>query len=126
MLKADMRRLLAITIALLFGLSTAAPLFAIDAESSLPQCCRRDGRHHCASLEMGTQGDSSHATIASRCPDWHKATAAPALTNFSPAEARSISTPLYAHPASAPQTMARYRVAFARSRQKRGPPVISL
>ncbi len=70
--------------------------------------------------------DRAFSSMAPKCPNWPKSTAAPTPRSFLSAEARSSSTPLFAHPASTPQTRARYRIAFARSRQKRGPPVILL
>jgi hypothetical protein len=126
MLLEEMRRALAITIVLLFSVSLAAPLFAVDSASSLPECCRRAGSHHCDSGMIADSGSRAVSTIAPKCPNWPKSTAAPWPNNFAPTQAQNISTPLYAHAESAPQTEARYRIAFARSRQKRGPPAIAL
>jgi len=116
-----MRRLLAITITLLLSFTLAAPLFAIDSNSNLPECCRRTGRHHCDG-SMTSSADRSFTSIGSRCPAFPKATAAPTLHNFTPAVPRNVATPLFVHPCAPPQTEARYRIASARSRQKRGPP----
>jgi hypothetical protein len=121
-----MRRLLAITIALLFSFPLAAPFFAVDAAGSLPQCCRRNGQHHCAGEMTSAQGGTSLSTIAPKCPNWPRSTAVPAPRSFAPAQIQTTSVPLFAHPATAPQAEARYRIAFARSRQKRGPPINSL
>ena len=121
-----MRRALSITIALLFSFSLAAPLFTVDATSSLPQCCRRNGTHHCAAGMIADTGTRTISTIAPRCPNWPKSTPAPWPNDLASSQTQGISAPLYSHPKSAPQTEARYRVAFARSRQKRGPPVVVL
>lgn len=121
-----MRRALAITIVLLCGFSLAAPLFAVDSTSNLPECCRRNGAHHCAAGMMADSAARTVSTIAPRCPNFPKAIAAPLPHSFTPEPTRSNGTPLYAHPTAAPQTAARYRVAFARSRQKRGPPIVLL
>jgi len=121
-----MRRALAITIVLLFGFSLAAPLFAVDVASSLPECCRRNGSHHCDSGMTADSGTRTISTIAPKCPNWPKSTPAPWPNNVAPSQAQGVDTPLYSHPESAPQTEVRYRVAFARSRQKRGPPAILL
>jgi hypothetical protein len=121
-----MRRALSITIVLLFGLWLTAPMFAVDAASSLPACCRRNGNHHCDTGMSTDQGTRAVSTIAPKCPNWPKSTPAPWPNNFASPETQSIGAPLYSHPGSAPQTEARYRIAFARTRQKRGPPVISL
>jgi hypothetical protein len=120
-----MRRALAITIVLLFGFSLTAPLFAVGA-TDLPQCCRRNGSHHCVGSATADPGSRAISTIAPKCPNWPKSTPAPRPNDLTSTQPQGISTPLYAHPAAAPQTEARYRVAFTRSRQKRGPPAISL
>lgn len=127
-----MRLLLAITMVVLFGFPMAAPLFGLDAASNLPECCRRNGRHHCDGGMVSNTGESaissvsSFSTIAPKCPTWPKSTAAPWPHTLGSLALRSTGTPLYAHPGSTPQTEARYRVAFTRSRQKRGPPAVIL
>jgi len=42
-----MRRAVALALLVLFSWMLIAPLFAPDAEASLPPCCRRHGKHHC-------------------------------------------------------------------------------
>jgi hypothetical protein len=42
-----MRRAIAVALLALFSWMLIAPLFAPDAEASLPPCCRRHGKHHC-------------------------------------------------------------------------------
>jgi len=117
-----MRRLLAIAMVFCFGYGLAAPLLAADLDSNLPQCCRRDGRHHCASGMESQTGARSVSTIAPKCPMCPKSTVAPGALTLADIQTSKTGTPLYAHPESRPQTEARYRVSFARSRQKRGPP----
>jgi hypothetical protein len=121
-----MRRALAITIVLFFGFLLAAPLFAVAAIDSLPQCCRRNGSHHCVGSAAADPDSRAISNIAPRCPNWPKSIPAPRPNDLSSTQPQGINAPLYAHPAAAPQTEARYRLAFTRSRQKRGPPAISL
>jgi hypothetical protein len=123
-LRLAMRRLMAISITLLLGFALAAPLFA-NSSSSLPQCCRRNGVHRCAG-GMTRDADRSVSSIESRCPAFPRAIAAPALHGFALTISRGPDAPLFAHPSAAPQTEAHYRIAFARSRQKRGPPAFLL
>jgi hypothetical protein len=115
-----MRRLLAIAIIALLGTTLAAPLFA-SAASSLPQCCRRNGAHHCMA-GMTDGAERSFSRIAPKCPDYPRAAAVPSSQFFAAAGSGAAGAPLFTHPASAPQTGARYRISYARSRQKRGPP----
>src|SRR5271163_2380055 len=117
-----MKRLLAITMMLLFAVPLAAPFFVADATSNLPECCRRNGSHHCAGAMTDDSGSRTFSTIASKCPNFPKAIAVRSLTSFATAPSRVGGIPLFVHPASTPQTEARYRISFARSRQKRGPP----
>ena len=122
MLSTGMRRILAITLTLLFGFTLAAPLFALNALTDLPECCRRNGRHHCMIGMADGAVATGISTAVPRCPHFPKATLAPLPHSFTPATTRRVGPPLFVHPASSPQTEARYRISFARSRQKRGPP----
>ena len=121
-----MRRLLSIAMTLLFGLTLAAPLLAVDSTRELPECCRRSGRHHCAAGMQATAADRAVSGIAPKCPSFPKATTAPYPNSLACKTAAETGIPLYTHPASSPQTEARYRVSSTRSRQKRGPPALSL
>jgi hypothetical protein len=123
--RVTMRRLLAITITLLLGFALATPLFTVEAAGNLPICCRRNGGHHCAGgMTDGAGPGKTVSTIAPKCPQFPRAIAAPLPPSITPAGGRKDDAPLFARAASAPQTEARYRVSYARSRQKRGPPVL--
>ncbi len=52
----EMRRAPAILLVFLFSFSLIGPALFVDAESDLPACCRRDGKHHC-----GMAGDMAAA-----------------------------------------------------------------
>jgi hypothetical protein len=113
---------------LLFGLPLLAPVWAPDmAEASIPACCRRDGKHHCAmSGDMAQQQGHAINVIAEKCP--YTPAVAPVfhLTTFSPASDAVIFAEVVSHPAAHAQAEARYRISFDRSRQKRGPPTVNL
>ncbi|MBV8113375.1 MAG: hypothetical protein JO300_01445 [Silvibacterium sp.] len=117
------RRLLAMSLMLVFGLPLVSSLFGAQAaEQSLPACCRRDGRHHCS---MGTSSSSPRdlSTVGEKCP---RAPASPAILlhfSFTPGVAAAIFAGITRHPAISPQTEAQLRVSFDRARQKRGPPL---
>jgi hypothetical protein len=119
-----MRRLLAITITLLLGFTLVAPLFAFDAAGSLSECCRRNGRHHCAAGMTDEAGNSrTVSAIAPKCPSFPRAIAAPHSTGMKFVAVLNSGIPVFAMQSSAPQTEARYHISYARSRQKRGPPI---
>jgi hypothetical protein len=121
------RRILSILLLLLVGLPLAAPLFARTAAATLPICCRRNGAHHClGEMAMGVAIGSDHtlAALHAKCPAFPKATAAGLWQPAFFVRTESRFAEVVAHPTALPQTEARYRIAFNRSRQKRGPPVI--
>jgi hypothetical protein len=121
-----MRRLLAITIALLLGFTLTAPLFVSSSSTAVPECCRRNGMHHCMGQMVDPSSDKAFLHAVPKCPRFPVASPAPRLDSLVPNRSLSVSLPLFVRPASLPQTEARYRIAYARSRQKRGPPVILL
>ncbi len=130
-----MRRLLAILIAILVGLPTITPLFALSTGDDLsrPACCRRDGKHHCMLADMDMSGASSSnrpgfnaPTISERCPYGAKSVPSTSHPDWSLDTAQAVFAGVVAHPAVVPQTESKRRVSADRSRQKRGPPAISL
>jgi hypothetical protein len=105
---------------LIFWLSPVAPAFFADESSKLPACCRRLGVHHCVvQLPEGVAFKGvcdryGHFPIALASPKYAKAAilmASGAVLASAPGSR-----------ALAPQSLSRYRIAFNRSRQKRGPP----
>ena len=68
--------------------------------------------------------DQGAAIIGPRCPLFPMASAIPQMIGFVAGDPSNTGVDLFVRPTALPQTEARYRIAFARSRQKRGPPVI--
>ncbi|MEO6982326.1 MAG: hypothetical protein ABI072_04340 [Edaphobacter sp.] len=124
-----MRRLLSISLLLLFLLPLVSPLFATTlTEANVPACCRRNGKHHCT---MGTalQPSSAHApglqpiTLRETCP-YTLLSQVPATLAFTPDEIQSsIHVGIVSHPTCQAQPATLLTISFDRSRQKRGPPV---
>ena len=52
-----MRRMLAITIALLLGFTLTAPLFVASSSTMVPECCRRNGMHQPQPVQVRLVGD---------------------------------------------------------------------
>jgi hypothetical protein len=116
------RRMLAISLLILFALPITLPLFGADAAAaSVPACCRRNGKHHCM-MSMGSSRDSSLLIIWQKCPYSVTPPAVSVLPSLAPSPSASIFAGVRRHPAAAAQVEARQRVSFDRSRQKRGPP----
>ena len=130
-----LRRLLSI---LLFGailLPQIAPMLSIGAmaQSALPACCRRGGKHQCAmsvaerARIMGEQDDAvpkpvRFNTPLERCPYRQRSLVAAHLHVFTPASAAKHTTFLLRAPSASAQAECLRRISFDRSRQKRGPP----
>ena len=82
-----MRRLLAILLVAWFGFALITPaVLASDDDESLPTCCRRTGKHHCAMMmsEVGSFVGPSFKTA--RCPLFPNPESAPAnpVSTFPP------------------------------------------
>lgn len=126
-----MRRALAVLLVLAFSLPLIAPaVVSASVESSLPACCRRDGKHHCAmqseSMQSGAMTVSVSrrlVTVSENCPCWPFARLALMLPHALSTSAPPVVDSLFAGPAAAArEAAAGYRVSCSRSRQKRGPP----
>jgi len=119
-----MRRSVAILLALAFSWMLILPVFAASAESHLPACCRKNGKHHCM-MQMespSASGGASFVAAGKKCPYFLNSTAATHVETFAPALSQAIFAGIVQHPAVSPQTEAGYRASYLRSRQKRGPP----
>jgi len=119
-----MRRISTILLMALFSLSLISPaVFAPDAESNLPTCCRRSGKHHCTMTASQSESSSGPDLQIGRCRFFPTGQAVPASRIVSlRGNSQAILTGLASHPASRPQTQALCRVSYSRASQKRGPP----
>ena len=116
-----MRRVSAILLLVLFSLPLTSPLFA-DADSKLPACCRRAGKHGCA-----LQEPSSGLAVKDRstCPNYPKADAVPAHSKIILRRGfEKISALAPADPAIRKLAEANPPISFVRSHHKRGPPIL--
>ncbi|HYL78064.1 MAG TPA: hypothetical protein VEU96_27870 [Bryobacteraceae bacterium] len=118
-------RIIALALLLLSSADLAAPFLVPDAQSALPPCCRRDGKHHCAMMDM-IDGDGSPQFAPSRCPLYSRRVivanveSAAALLQIAP-----IAGLVFTRPEATAQPEILFRISYARSRQERGPPVLS-
>jgi hypothetical protein len=127
--KNTVRRSWAILLLAVFSFSLIAPAVFAGADTKLPACCARGGKHHCNPMSTADTHGSPSGTVfqaaRQQCVYYPKGGAVPvhsyaALRESSQAFFASIQS----HPAVHAQTEARYRISFNRSRQKRGPPVL--
>lgn len=127
-----LRRLLSI---LLFG-ATLLPLIApmlstgAMAQSTLPACCRRGGKHHCMmsaaarAIMLGETNDGAVrvGTPPEQCPYRQHSLVAAHLQVFTPSSAATHTAFLLRASSASAQAECLRRISFDRSRQKRGPP----
>jgi hypothetical protein len=126
-----MRRAIAISLVLLFGLPPISPLFAQgpDGMSTLAACCRRNGAHQCAlTMEqaMALAQGTYFTAVPDCCPQYPKAVSPAPHQHLSFNAAALLFAEAVSHSAARPQTEAWARVASDGARQKRGPPAVRL
>ena len=122
-----MRSTVAVLLALAFSWMLIVPAFAGSAESNLPACCQKNGKHHCTmGADKSSDSGLSFAVIGEKCPYFPHSTVAAQVGMFTPSLKQAIFAGIVQHPAVSPQTEAGYRASYLRSKQKRGPPSSSL
>ena len=122
----EMRRISAILLMALFSFPLIGPVvFTEDADSKLPPCCRRNGKHHCALMAAQSESTSGPVLQGARCSFFHPGQGVPISpgVSLSPTS-QVIFAGLLSHPASRPQTEALCRISYSRAGQKRGPPIL--
>jgi len=104
-------------------------LGAPDPGSSLPPCCRRNGKHHCAMMmdyQARQEAASREKELKAQppaCPYRTQLFSAPATTHDIGIPARLlVFAGLAGHHSNIEQVRALARISSARSHQKRGPP----
>ena len=122
-----MRRIAAILLVGTFSFSLLGPAWFVDADSNLPACCRRDGKHHCAMMDKADPGEAPSGAAmklwGARCPCFATAcTFPPDFQTALPGASPLAFAWVLQHPVVQAQAEAGYRISFSRSRQKRGPP----
>lgn len=111
----------------LWGAPVVSVFVGRSLESSLPACCRRNGKHHCMMrMTPGSNSEPAFSAPPQHCPLFPKGMLpGPTRLNlFVPVPSAIFFAAVQSHPALAAQTEARYRIAFDRARLKRGPPAL--
>jgi len=118
----EVRRVLSITLLVLFLWPYLAASFLQTTEASLPMCCRAKGKHHCmmAAMTRSRQGVAV-GIVREKCPAFPKATAWSRSQPGTAQQEQSDCVKIVADPNVIRQIEAEYRIAWSRSRQKRGP-----
>ena len=107
----------------LFGFAPISPLvLASDANSRLPACCRRGGKHSCAMTASQPPASPGESVQAARCRFFPPAQAIPPGRTVSLRVSRAVFAGLVSHSASRSQAETVYRDFYSRSAQERAPP----
>jgi len=113
----------------LFSFSLIGSALFVSPSANLPECCRRNGKHHCAMMmdmaapQVDSPSGPAFKSAPARCPFYSKSGALPSASKtivLQPSE--EFIAALVGYPAVIAQAESRQRISFNRSRQKRGPP----
>jgi hypothetical protein len=123
------QRAWAILVLSLMGLLPIAPALTNATRTiQVPLCCRAHGKHKCAMRLQVSDAQTSDTSpgmysVCDRFP-WLQPASSTAVnpSAFLPEASQLFFAAIVSHPAAHEQTEARFRISFARSRQKRGPP----
>ena len=120
-----MRRALAAYLVAIITAPLMLPVIMANAQSKLPVCCRRDGKHHCATMDVAVEAARAGATVAansSKCPLFPKATTAPGPSSTMSAAVPVLSFAVHSFSAKIVTSNDAYAVFQGSSVPKRGPP----
>jgi hypothetical protein len=122
-----LRKLISLALLSILSLPLISAATSANPESKLPPCCRRDGKHHCSMAMAGNDvapetGGPALKPVKATCASYPVAKSSPAVWAFLTAPAPSFAGPVTAELDAVAQAEARYRIAYNRARQKRGPP----
>ena len=118
-----MRRALASFLLAVFSLPLIAALAFATPSSTLPACCRRNGKHHCDMASPDGSGAPAFTAVQPKCPLFPRASAGPADSKIPvpTADARAAA-PHPIHSAPVAEAAPHASVASRGSIHKRGPP----
>jgi hypothetical protein len=121
------RRILALSLLLLFSFPLVSPLLALSAniDANLPVCCRRNGAHHCEMKTLRSKTSAHQATVSdlsTKCPFYPRpATLVRHNDARLHASTRLLAESIHHATIKAP-SCADVRIVLDTAWQKRGPP----
>jgi hypothetical protein len=119
-------KFIASALLLILACDTTLPALLAGPDANLPACCRRDGKHHCAMMEMlekpQENAGPSWKTAAKKCPLFPRGTVAFVADSSTPPPVAGFAGLLSGAPIVKAQTEVLFHISHSRTRQKRGPP----
>ncbi|MGP8270114.1 MAG: hypothetical protein ACLQLH_08605 [Terracidiphilus sp.] len=118
-----MRRTIALALTMTFSWMLIAPAFGPDADTNLPPCCRRNGKHHCMMrMEPFSGKRKGFTSVSEKCPCLPASTCAVHSPIFHRKIRQQFPAEVTRQTVRPAQTVALYRICFLRGNPKRGPP----
>ena len=128
-MKEIVAQLIASAMLLVLVLNGILPAFLADRGFDLPACCRRDGQHHCAMMDMLEKergAGPSWRSAVRKCPMYPKSTQALFVGHWAALRHTAAAAGLIGkQQVSKAYTEVLYRISHSRTRQKRGPPSLA-
>jgi hypothetical protein len=117
------RPLLALSCVIYFTFALLAPMLsAFQAESRIPQCCRRNGAHHCMMNGVLNIGNAVGISSLDHCPMWPHALAPANTQPFAVSDLQSHTADLLPVSTLRVHNAELGRIARERQLSLRGPP----
>jgi hypothetical protein len=120
-----MRRVISLSLMMLFSWILIAPLFASDSDANLPACCRRNGAHHCMMrmMEQHSGQQQGLTSVLEKWPCYPTGACAAYSLIFKSESGDQFFANVVCHPTAASHAEALYHISSFRSNPKRGPPL---
>jgi hypothetical protein len=119
-------RLCALLLIAALSMSPVMPLLYAESEAQLPACCRKDGKHGCATSKAKTPVLSTDVAMRSKviaCSQFSMGKSTCFGGKCVPViQFESLGAPQVTIAATIAEMEARWRISLTRSSQKRGPP----
>jgi hypothetical protein len=105
-----------------FGFGLIAPVLESEPASKLPACCRREGKHHCASASPAPSREVALQDASQKCPRFPCFKSVGRQDNCYTPTSASFNAAIPSHPTLFTYLDVQYRMSSNRSHQERGPP----
>ena len=118
-----MRRVVALPLLALFSFALIEPAVYVSGDqSSIPECCRREGKHRCA-MPQGSDPASGPVLQPERCPSFPAHALTPRADSGTVAVYEAVAGAFAGGRALDSQPESLCLISFSRAGQKRGPPI---
>jgi len=123
-----LRRISAVLLLILFSFSLLAPALASNADSNLPACCRRAGKHHCSmAAHSGSPQNGPGLAANKMCPLYGQTGAVQSESLIAlGSQGVSFRTPRIVYAGGTPRIRSNLSAFRVKAHLQRGPPFFNL